>query len=82
MSNFKECSVKCLQHNGTDPCEETLSLYLRIQSGEPANVIQDYIASDGTTYYYMVEGHYAQAIYLKSSLDKATWVTIFSDSDH
>jgi hypothetical protein len=30
----------------------------------------------------MVEGHYAQAIFLKASLDKTNWTTIYGASDH
>ncbi len=82
MAEFKECAIKCLQHNRTNPSDETLALYLRIQSGEPSNIIQEYTACDGITYYYNVEGNYAQSIYLKSSIDKINWISIFSDSDH
>ena len=80
--DIKALACACLIYNRTNADDETLNIFLRIQNGEHKPVIQEYIAQDGCKWYYMVEGHYAQAIYLKASLDTLTWTTIYSASDH
>lgn len=80
--DIKTQASACLIYNGTNPDEETLNLHLRIQSGEPRSIIQEYIAQDGCKWYYKVEGHYAQAIFLLASSDMISWTTIYGTSDH
>jgi len=78
----KTQALTCLIYNGTNADDETLNLHLRIENGEKSSIMQEYTAQDGCKWYYKVEGHYAQAIFLMASLDMAEWTTIYSASDH
>jgi len=80
--DIKRQANDCLIYNGTNADDETLYMHLLIQNGERQPVIDEYTAQDGCKWYFKVEGHYAQAIFLKASQDKTNWTTIYSASDH
>jgi hypothetical protein len=80
--DIKHQANDCLIYNETNADDETLNMHLLIQNGERQPVIHEYTGRDGSKWYFKVEGHYAQAIYLKASLNKTNWTTIYSASDH
>jgi hypothetical protein len=81
---LKAIGNACLATYNINKDNLTLQLFERYQSGESTIANPKYVELpyEYHTVYFNVEGHYAQAIYLKCSLDKNTWATIHSDSDH
>ena len=83
-AELKEIGEKCLATYSIDKSNLMLQLHERYQSGEStiANPKYTELLYNNQTVYFNIEGHYAQAIFLKCSVDKVTWVTIHSESDH
>jgi hypothetical protein len=83
-AELKEIGAKCLAAHSIDKSNLMLQLHERYQSGQSTIEDPKYFELPYThwTVYFNVEGHYAQAIYLMCSVDKLTWVTIHSETDH
>jgi hypothetical protein len=80
----KDIGEKCLAVYSIDKSKLMLELHERYQSGVSTYANPKYVELpyDRIMVYFNVEGHYAQAIFLKCSLDKQTWVTLHGESDH
>ncbi len=83
-AELKDIGEQCLATYNIDKSNIMLQLHERYQSGESTITNPKYVELpyQNWTVYYNVEGHYAQAIFLKCSVDKVTWATIHSESDH
>jgi hypothetical protein len=83
-TEVKEIGEKCLATYSIDKSNLMLQLHERYQPGESTVANPKYVELpyNKNTVYFNIEGHYAQAIFLKCSVDKVTWVTIHSESDH
>lgn len=81
---IKDIGEKCLATYSIDKSNLMLELFEWHQSGKSTVANPKYFELQyGTTQvYFDVKGHYAQAIFLKCSLDKQTWVTLHSETDH
>ena len=81
---IKDIGEKCLATYCIDKSNLMLELHERYQSGESTYANPKYVELPYgmIQVYFNVEGHYAQAIFLKCSLDKQTWVTLHGESDH
>ena len=83
-SDIEVIGNACLSTYNIDKSNIMLELFERYQSGESSYANPKYIELQYAchTVYFNIEGHYAQAIFLKCSLDKKKWVTLHSESDH
>lgn len=83
-TELKAIGNACLATYNIDKSNITLQLFEEHQSGKStaANPKIFELPYGKHMVYFKIEGHYAQAIFLKCSLDKETWTTIHSDSDH
>lgn len=83
-TEVKEIGEKCLATYSIDKSNLMLQLHEEHQSGKSTIANPKYVELpyNKHTVYFNIEGHYAQAIFLKCSVDKVTWVTIHSESDH
>ena len=81
---IKAIGNACLATYNIDKSNLTEQLFEWYQTGKSTETNPKYCELPYLchTVYFDVQGHYAQAIYLKCSLDRQTWVTLFSDSDH
>ena len=81
---LKAIGNACLTTYNIDKSELTGQLFEWNQTGKSTIDNPKYFELPYSchTVYFDVQGHYAQAIFLKCSVDKQTWVTLFSDSDH
>lgn len=83
-TELKAIGNACLATYNIDKSNLTSQLFEWHQSGKSTVVNPKYLELPYAchTVYFNIEGHYAQAIYLKCSLDKHIWATIHSASDH
>ena len=83
-AELKEIGEKCLAMYTIDKSNLIHQLHEEYQSGKSTIANTKYFElsyKDGFVY-FNIEGHYAQAIFLKCSVDKVTWATIHIESDH
>jgi hypothetical protein len=83
-TELKEIGEKCLAAHSINKHNMMLKLHERYQSGESTIANPKYFELPYKDWiaYFNIEGHYAQAIFLKCSVDKQSWATIHSESDH
>lgn len=83
-SKLEAIGNTCLTTYKIDKSNLMLQLFEAYQSGKSTIANPKYfeLPYDNYTVYFDVNGHYAQAIFLKCSIDKKTWVTIHSETDH
>lgn len=83
-TELKAIGNACLATYNIDKSNLTGQLFEWHQSGKSTVANPKYFELPYAchTVYFDVQGHYAQTIFLKCSLDKHTWATLFSDSDH